>query len=554
MANLVKAKLRLKSMVKSQLTTRYDMNEPIVTTDTAELYVGMGDTVDAIKISDFIQVDNLPLVGIQNKMYILRSSKQGYYWDGTKYNIIAGQGGVQSFSTFASLPSPGIMNTIYIVKTDESFYPTTGTSLYVWDDFNTKYVLVSRAIPTNSYSQINVDGTPLTADNTKDTLNIVSGAGIQIDTDVDNKTITINQTGTISVTSKKVIYNLNGGIKGNLPLAIGIAASATIDDNIYIMGGYTGAAPTNVFQMYNVTTNTFTTLGTIPQIKYGMFAFPYNGNIYLGGGYNSSGAAVKDFHMYDIANNAWITKPQLNVARDSSFGALIGNKYWVLSGVSGTSNVLTGTVEYYDFTQEMWIQLDVSKNIPTPRYGGSTFVFGNLIYCCGGNTGSAYSGKVEVFDTVAQTWTTKTDMSPAIYAGASITYNGLGYIFAGRQGGTYTKTLYVYNPVADKWSLKENMTNARCYANVERYGNTFYVLGGQTSSTANTAITEVYSVASEQISNYATVAMLYPSGSTILNTVTGESAKYLGLDNGEVWHYGQWNTGTFKAIITENQS
>lgn len=548
MANVVKAKLKLKRKIRSLLTSRWDLDEPIVTIDTGELFIGMGETVDAIKITDFIQVNTLPLVGIKDKIYIKRGSNEAYFWDGNKFNNIAGKGGIVLFSNYSSLPTTGEEDFIYIVKTDEKFYPTTGSSLYVWDSLNNKYILISRAVGTNSFNKVNVDGIDIVANSLQDTFSIKAGEGISITTDIPNKEITINHITPLNATIHKEEYTFNGGIKTNLITSLGYTTTAIVGDNIYIMGGWNGSTATNTFQKYNITTDTVTSLGTIPYTGYQAQSFVYNGNIYLFGGYN--GVSLKEFWMYNIETNSWIAKPQGLTLRHASFGGIIGDKFWVIGGSTGSTGI--STIEYYDFTLEQWFALDSAKNMSAPRRGGSTFIFGDNIHCVSGYDATTYSQKHEVFDTINQTWSTRANISVNRYGGASASYNGLGYIFAGRQGTAYTKTLYVYNPVTDKWYLKENMVNARAFDSCERLGNTFYIIGGQTGSTTTTPVIEAYSTASGT-GDITTLSMLSPATGSILNTNTGELSRNLALDSGEVWHYGAWDSNKFKVIITEKQ-
>jgi hypothetical protein len=72
-------------------------------------------------------------------------------------------------------------------------------------------------LPTagNSFSNVNANGTVLSADSATDTLNIVAGSGIAIAGNAATDTLTISATGNATTTTDKVAGSFNSGVAAN---------------------------------------------------------------------------------------------------------------------------------------------------------------------------------------------------------------------------------------------------------------------------------------------------------------------------------------------------
>ncbi len=555
-SNVVKAKLRIARAIKSTLGQRWIAGKPIVTTDTGELYIGLGDNTDAVKITDIIQVDNLPLFGLKNKIYVKNLTNQLYIWDGAKFNSLVGDGGALVCNTFAALPTVGAKNVIYVVLSDESFYPTSNKSIYVWDTAINKYVLCSRGISSRSFSTIKVNGSSIGARNKQDELEIKAGEGLSISSDQTTNSIIIEQTVRPKATITKMNYQLDAGSLVNLPSNLTYTTAEVIADNAYIMGGYNGSVVVNTLYKYNITNNTVEEIGTIPSSRMWSMSCVYNGNIYLFGGSIKTGSGVgfSDFWMYDVDANTWSQKTSMNVGRYGAFSAVIGTKLWVFGGQnSGYMN----SIEYYDFILNTWILVDTATML-TPRSLGSTFVFDNKIYCVGGRSSDSYGSTVvnEVFDPDSLTWEVKAPLPVARWGNGYGTYDGLGYVILGNYTSNLGKTIYTYNPLTDSWVLVANNTTlAKAGFATVLYNGKFFMFGGNVAVTTpyyNTC--NSYAIASGQAIDFAIINVLKPNNISIINTTTGESGNTLALADNDIWQFGTFDSTNISVVITEKQS
>lgn len=556
MSNVVKAKLRIARSIKSTLGTRWITGKPVVTTDTGELYVGLGDNIDAVKITDFIQVDSLPLVGLKNKVYIKNDTNQIYIWNGSKFNTLSGNGGSISYATFKALPAIGTTNIIYIVLSDENFYPTSGKSIYIWDITTSKYTLCSRAVAPKSFGSIRVNGVSIAAKNKQDEIKIEVGEGLSITGDPSTNTITIKQTGKVNTAMSKMDYHLDAGDIASLPINLSYTRAEIVNDDVYILGGYNGSIPINAVYKYNITSDTMMAYSTLPSARYFAMSCVYNGNIYLFGGRNASTTGMNDFWMYDVDANNWIQKAPMNIGRFGSFCAVVGDKLWVIGGQSMTTT-FTNTIEYYDFVEGQWVLLDSTIVIPTNRSLGATFVFDNTVYCVGGRSDNSGAGTavVEAFDTVNLTWTIKTPLPAARWGCCGGVYGGLGYIILGSYTSSSVKTVYTYNPINDIWCILNNGLIAKGLFGMVLYNNKFYIFGGNNGTSSpyyNTCST--YAIMSGKMNNYAILNTLKPYDLLVTNTSTGEASRILAFAENDIWQFGSFNSLDASIILTEKQS
>lgn len=108
----------------------------------------------------------------------------------------------------------------------------------------------------------------------------------------------------------------------------------------------------------------------------------------------------------------------------------------------------------------------------------------------------SYLSSVEVYDPVANTWTSKTSFTTARYRHVSILMADGKVLLAGGQtgSGTYTNSAYVYDPVANTWTAVGNLTVARGYSSASLLPTTgrILVVGGWGGSSLYYGTTELY--------------------------------------------------------------
>jgi N-acetylneuraminic acid mutarotase len=165
-----------------------------------------------------------------------------------------------------------------------------------------------------------------------------------------------------------------------------------------------------------------------------------------------------------VTENAWTTKASMNQARAGLGVVAVNGKIYAIGGSTASGTYppdmfyggFVGTNEEYDPTTDTWT---TKVLMPTPRAYFAIAGYQNKIYCIGGAIGFSVdeqsgfysyveSSVNEVYDTVTNTWETKTPLPYAQLGLQASVLNGKIYVV----GGAYT---YVYYPENDTWELKK---------------------------------------------------------------------------------------------------
>jgi N-acetylneuraminic acid mutarotase len=132
----------------------------------------------------------------------------------------------------------------------------------------------------------------------------------------------------------------------------------------------------------------------------------WNGKIYVIGGFNGS-ALVNTLYAYNIATNTWSTLASLpQVVALSGFGAING-KLYLASGTDGTIEL--NMLYIYDIASNTWT---TGANVPTPVNGPGSTVFCGKFYLYGGGYPTARN-ITQIYDPVSNTWSSGRNLNVA---------------------------------------------------------------------------------------------------------------------------------------------
>jgi N-acetylneuraminic acid mutarotase len=166
----------------------------------------------------------------------------------------------------------------------------------------------------------------------------------------------------------------------------------------------------------------------------------------------------------DVAEDSWVSKAPLQQARAGLGVVAVNGKIYAIGGTTASGQYppdvsgggFVGTNEEYDLATDTWTY---KASMPTPRDHFAIAAYQNKIYCIGGAVGFTVdersgfysyieSGVNEVYDTVTNTWETKTPLPYAELELQASVVNGKIYVV----GGAFT---YVYDTENDSWALKK---------------------------------------------------------------------------------------------------
>ena len=141
------------------------------------------------------------------------------------------------------------------------------------------------------------------------------------------------------------------------------------------------------------------TLAPMPTARQELATAALNGKIYAIGGFDSSGAPTNIVEVYDPATNTWTSAHPIPVALHHNCAAVAAGKLYSFGGPSTQTFV-------YDELNDSWsaVASMLFFQVLSPAVG----VFNDKIYVAGGVSGGRGNTKqnlVEVYDPVANTWT-----------------------------------------------------------------------------------------------------------------------------------------------------
>ncbi len=224
---------------------------------------------------------------------------------------------------------------------------------------------------------------------------------------------------------------------GSLPIPLHHANVAAVNGKLYVVGALGNAfAALRVVYEYDPATRQWSSKTQLPAgtERGGGSVGVAGGNIYLAGGFRQ-GNAVADFSRYDPVADQHVALTALPAARDHLMGAMVGDLFFAIGGRRGGIAALDGRVDRFDVSRPDagW---SMAAPMLTARGGCSAGVSGTRIIVAGGEgnrSGPASNvfPHVEVFDTVANTWSDAGVMRTPRHGTGGAVLNGVFYVPGG---------------------------------------------------------------------------------------------------------------------------
>ena len=241
-------------------------------------------------------------------------------------------------------------------------------------------------------------------------------------------------------------------------------AIAELGGKVYVIGGYPpGRIPSNVVQVYDPATNSWTLGPPTPVPLHHSHAVAVEGRLFLIGG-EFDGASTGRPSVYlstvyelDVAAGAWRSRAPMPTNRSGGGVGVIDGKIYVAGGRPPRGNDFA----VYDPAADRWTVL---PSLPTARNHLAVDAIGGRLYVAGGrfdDVGSPMTTALEIYDPSAGAWTTGAPL-PAPRAGATaIAALGCLYMIAGEGNiadplGMFHQT-DAYDPRTNTWHTLSQM-------------------------------------------------------------------------------------------------
>ncbi|MFI1195001.1 S8 family serine peptidase [Micromonospora sp. NPDC020750] len=257
-----------------------------------------------------------------------------------------------------------------------------------------------------------------------------------------------------------------------------------LDGKVYSIAGGNGSASSAKNYVYDPIAQSWKPIADLPGARNAVTAGVVDGKILVTGGWGASGPDAATW-SYDPAANTWTKKANNPAPRSAAGQAVADGKLYAIGGCTTAScTPMSNDVVRYDPGADSWEALpDYPKAVAFLSCGA----IGGIVYCAGGNDGTAAQKAGYAFDPGTNAWTAIADAPVDNWASSFAVANGKLLVVGGSQGGAITNAGFAYDPTANSWSNLPNANTAR-YRGGAACG--FYKVGGSSGGFTATADSE----------------------------------------------------------------
>ena len=253
--------------------------------------------------------------------------------------------------------------------------------------------------------------------------------------------------------------------KAAMPTPRGNAASAVLDNKVYVIGGWT-TQDSAVVEAYDPATDSWSTKASMHTPRNNLAAAALNGKIYAIGGWSGS-APTTVVEVYDPLANAWSNVASLPVATLGLRAAVVGGKIYVIGGWRASG--VTNAVLIYDPSSNTWTS---RASMPTARTDLAVAVVAGKIFALGG-AGPDSLDSVEIYNPVANAWTSGESLPMPRSPVAAAAIDGMIYVVGGGDS-----THLRLDPTTNTWQTLAPVPTSRSNPVAEAVAGRLYLIGG----------------------------------------------------------------------------
>jgi hypothetical protein len=246
-----------------------------------------------------------------------------------------------------------------------------------------------------------------------------------------------------------------------LPFANSEMAVAETNGVIYVLGGYPSSREVQTtVQAYTIASDTWDIVASLPLPLHHPVALGFEGKVYSLGGQStmsSDGDTGRSF-VYDPGQDEWTELATMPTARGAGAGAIVGDVIYVGGGRPPAGNAF----EAYDVSEDEWTELPPLPTQANERNHLAAAAVGTKVYFAGGRyDGGGFSDpmtdRLDVFDTVAKTWSPGASMLRERGGVNGVLAFGCFHVWGGEGANTgEVNDVFpdhdVYDPRSDSWT------------------------------------------------------------------------------------------------------
>ncbi len=271
-----------------------------------------------------------------------------------------------------------------------------------------------------------------------------------------------------------------------MPEPVTEITGALLDGKFYVAGGIDQSPGTTDYtQVYDVATNTWETVASLPKIRDHAAMTSFEGKVYLFSGFDLHGGENIDMAwVYDPAMDAWEAIAKMPAPRYASSAVVVGDYIYIVGGLMvdyglagpGTNNEV---LRYHPRTNT-W---DILAPAIEVREHASAVAFDGKIYMIGGRNETLLSS-IEIYDPESNTWSLGAPMNEPRSAHVAIVLNDKIYVCGGEDPGLVDlnghtiDSVVIYNPETNTWSDGPSMPTGTHGLSGFAFEDAIYLVGG----------------------------------------------------------------------------
>ncbi len=187
-----------------------------------------------------------------------------------------------------------------------------------------------------------------------------------------------------------------------MPTARAGAASAVVDDAIFVIGGRTATGgpcsggELSVVERYDIVTDTWSTVAPLPGLRSDLAAVSHGGKIFVFGGCDTSGV-TGEVDKYDPETDTWTTGlAAMPTPRASLVAGKVGDTVFAIGGsTNGLGSGQVSTNESYKIASNSWSATPAAMT--TARSEAGVHSHGGRVFVVGGGNRGASTDANEVY-------------------------------------------------------------------------------------------------------------------------------------------------------------
>lgn len=279
-------------------------------------------------------------------------------------------------------------------------------------------------------------------------------------------------------------------LKAPMPTGRARAAAVTAPDQaghsvIYVFGGLQNGEETNVVEVYDPATDSWSSRTPMPDARFSMSGAVYlNGQIYvLGGWHIEDSNPLSTMLIYTIATDSWQPGGIVWNMAEGPSGVILG-KIYAISGNDGAGILW---FDRYDPVLGEWTVLKRALSDHQLSAGG---VLNDKFYVTGGMSYNPAANRTnEAYDPAKGTWKKLAPMPVGRFGHSVAALNGKLYIIGGTREASWAR-VDVYHPVSNTWGSGPAMPNPTAFMSVGTYRDASghdvaFLIGGNGQETTN---------------------------------------------------------------------